>query len=64
MIKSKGFLCIKGDATTEEIIQKAQIKNASGVSVVLNNYQDNLFITMSMKTTNPDLFIISRSAKE
>ena len=64
LIKDKRFLYIKGDATTEKTIQESQISKASGVSVVLNNDQDNLFVTMSMKTLNPDLFIISRCAKE
>ena len=32
--------------------------------MVLNNDQDNLFVTMSMKTLNPNLFIISRCAKQ
>ena len=63
-IKSKGMLCINGDATAENTINDAKINNAAGVAVVLNNDQDNLFVTMSMKTTNPELFILSRCSKE
>ena len=63
-IKSKGMLCINGDATAENTINVAKINNAAGVAVVLNNDQDNLFVTMSMKTTNPELFILSRCSKE
>ena len=32
--------------------------------MVLNNDQDNLFVTMSMKTLNTNLFIISGCAKQ
>ena len=32
--------------------------------MVLNYDQDKLFVTMSMKTLNPNLFIISRCAKQ
>ena len=58
------MLCIHGDATAESTIQESQIISACGVAVVLNNDQDNLFVTMSMKTVNPDLFILSRCSKE
>ena len=58
------MLCIHGDATAELTIENSHIKYASGVAVVLNNDQDNLFVTMSMKTINPDLFILSRCSQE
>ena len=58
------MLCIHGDAASETTIQESQIKNAGGVAVVLNNDQDNLFVTMSIKTVNPDSFILSRFSKE
>ena len=64
IIRSKGLFCVNGDATTEETLQNARVDKAVGVAVVLDTDQDNLFVTMSMKTTNPDLFILSRCAKE
>jgi voltage-gated potassium channel len=63
-IRSKGMFCINGDATSEEILKDAKIDKAIGVAVVLDTDQENLFVTMSMKTTNPDLFILSRCSKE
>jgi len=64
IIRSKGMFCVNGDATSEETLQDARVDQAVGVAVVLDTDQDNLFVTMSMKTTNPDLFILSRCAKE
>ena len=64
IIRSKGLFCVNGDATSEETLQDARVDQAVGVAVVLDTDQDNLFVTMSMKTTNPDLFILSRCAKE
>ncbi len=64
IIRSKGMFCVNGDATSEETLQDARVDQAAGVAVVLDTDQDNLFVTMSMKTTNPDLFILSRCAKE
>jgi len=64
IIRSKGMFCVNGDAASEETLQDARVDQAAGVAVVLDTDQDNLFVTMSMKTTNPDLFILSRCAKE
>jgi voltage-gated potassium channel len=64
IIRSKGMFCVNGDATSEETLQDARVDQAAGVAVVLDTDQDNLFVTMSMKTTNPDLFILSRCSME
>ena len=64
IIRSKGMLCINGDATSDEILQNAQIDKAAGVAVVLDTDQENLFVTMTIKTSNPDIFLLSRCAKE
>lgn len=64
LIRSKGWFCVHGDATAEDTLTAARIDNASGVSIVLDTDQENLFVTMSMKTLNPDLFILSRCSLE
>ena len=64
IIRSKGMFCINGDATSEEILKDAKVDKATGAAVVLDTDPDNLFVTMSLKTTNPDLFILSRCSKE
>ena len=64
VIRSKGMLCINGDATKDETLQNARVDKALGVAVVLDTDQENLFVTMTIKTTNPDIFLLSRCAKE
>ena len=64
LIRSKGMFCVNGDATSEEPFQNARVDKAAGAAVVLDTDQDNLFVTMSLTTLNPDLFILSRCAKE
>jgi voltage-gated potassium channel len=64
IIRAKGWFCVHGDATSEETLTSARVDQASGVAVVLDTDQDNLFVTMSMKTTNPELFILSRCSME
>ena len=59
-IQEKGFNYIFGDATLEETLVESGIKSASGVVVTLNTDQDNLFVTMSVRTLNTDAFLVSR----
>lgn len=60
-IKEKGFLFIEGDATKEEDLLAAGIKNAAGLLALLNTDPDNLFIVLSARELNPTLRIVSRS---
>jgi len=63
-IREKGFLALKGDATSEDTLKSAGIDKASGVAVVLDTDQDNLFVTMTINTIYPDIFLLSRCARE
>lgn len=52
------------DATSEEVLLEAGIERAKGlVSVVLSD-ADNLFITMTARGMNPELFILARADEE
>ena len=59
-IEEKGFLYIEGDATLEETLIEAGVERAGGIVVVLNTDQDNLFVSMSIRTLNNDVFLVSR----
>ena len=64
IIRDSGMLCLQGDATSEDTLISAQIDKASGVAVVLDTDQHNHFVTMSIKTIFPDIFLLSRCARE
>jgi len=64
LIQKKSMYCIHGDATSEETLIDARVDKATGVAVVLDTDQENLFVTMSMKTAYPELFILSRCSNE
>jgi len=64
ILRDSEMVYLQGDATTEDILFKAKIEKASGIAVVLDTDQDNLFVTMSIKTILPDIFLISRCARE
>ena len=59
-IDEKGYLYIEGDATLEETLTEAGVERAEGIVVVLNTDQDNLFVSMSIRTLNNDVFLVSR----
>ena len=63
-IQENGFYHIHGDATLDETLINAGIKESKGIVVVLDNDQDNLFVTMSSRNLNNDAYIISRCSKQ
>ncbi len=54
------ILTVAGDATHEEVLLKAGIKNAKGLVSTVNSDAGNVFITLTARELNPDLFIIAR----
>ncbi len=64
-IQEMNFIHIHNDATMDDTLIDAGIKNCKGIVVVLDNDQDNLFVTMSARNLNNEAYIISRcSVKE
>jgi voltage-gated potassium channel len=56
-------LAISGDATDENIMVDANIMNARGVIITTGSDVDNLFITMTTREINPDIWIVTRASK-
>jgi len=61
-IRELGMYCIHGDATLDDILKSASVIEAKGIAVALNTDQDNLFVTMTIRTLNSDAFLLSRCA--
>ncbi len=55
---------VVGDATEEEVLREAGIERAKGLVAVLPTDANNLFVTLSARGLNPDLFILSRYEEE
>ncbi|WP_051173027.1 potassium channel family protein [Thermodesulfobacterium hveragerdense] len=62
--REEGFLFVIGDATKDEILKEAGIEKAKGLVSVLSSDADNLYVVLSARALNPDLFIIARAAEE
>ena len=56
----QGYLCIHGDATSEEILLAAGVKRATALATVIANDAVNVFITLSARALNPNLSIVAR----
>lgn len=60
-LQSKNILTVLGDCTEEEILEKAEIKNARGLITSLSKDAENIFTVLTAREMNEDLYIISRS---
>ncbi len=50
---------IEGDATADETLIDAGLKHASGLVTALPYDADNVFVTLTAKGINPDVFVVS-----
>lgn len=55
---------LKGDATKDEALLEAGIKNAKALIITLPVDADNLFVVLTAKQLNPGLKIISRASQD
>lgn len=58
---SEGFLTVVGDATNLEVLEEAGVGRARGLVAALHTDADNLFVTLTARSMNPELFIVTRS---
>lgn len=52
---------VLGDATSDAVLRKAGITRARALVAALADDADNLFVTLSARGLNPDLFIVARA---
>jgi voltage-gated potassium channel len=62
-IEKDGHLYILGDATEEECLFRAGILAARGLATALDSEADNVYITLTAKGLNPDLFVLARAGR-
>ena len=63
-LEEDGYLYIHGEATDDETLLKAGIKRAKGLISVVASDTDNVYITLTARELNPDLYILARSGEE
>ena len=55
---------IVGDATLDSTLRAAGVEHATALIAALEGDAENLFVTLSSKAINPDLFIVARARQE
>ena len=62
--EERGYLLLEGDATDDAVLERAGIRRASGLVVTTGNDATNMYIILSARVLNPDLYIVSRAADD
>ncbi|RJP57485.1 MAG: TrkA family potassium uptake protein [Deltaproteobacteria bacterium] len=63
-MESENYLYIQGNSIEEDILIKAGIKNARGLVAAVSSDSDNVYITLTARELNPEIFILARSSYE
>jgi len=63
-LSDRNLLYVAGDATDEENLIKAGVEKARGLLAVLKTDSDNVYVTLTARQLNPELFIIARGGEE
>ncbi len=64
ILKNKNLIVIHGDASNEETLEKANVKNAKALLTTLPNDAENLLIVLTSRDLNKNIKIISRVSDE
>lgn len=60
-LREEGVIFINDDATEEEVLLKANIQKARALIATLREDADNLYLTITARELNDNLFIVARS---
>jgi voltage-gated potassium channel len=59
-LEESGYYFITGDATRDEVLLEAGIERAKGLVAVVASDADNVYIVLTARSLNPNLFIVAR----
>ena len=60
-LQGKGILAVEGDCTDDLILESAGIKRAKAIVSTIASESENVFVTLSARQINPDIFITARA---
>jgi voltage-gated potassium channel len=61
-IEELGYLVLRGDSTSDDILKKAHINDAKALIAVTSSDADNVYIILSARVLKPDIYILARSS--
>jgi len=59
-IEEAGYYFVAGDATKEEVLLEAGLERARGLVAVVHSDASNVYIVLTARSLNPNLFIVAR----
>jgi voltage-gated potassium channel len=62
--RADGHLVVEGDATRDETLRQAGIAHARGLITTIDSDANNVYVTLSARTINRDLFVVARANLE
>ncbi|BDV44840.1 potassium transporter TrkA [Geotalea uraniireducens] len=63
-LEQEEYLFLRGDATEDDTLLRAGIKRAKGLISVVTSDTENVYITLTARGLNPDLYILARSGED
>jgi len=63
-LEEDDYLFIQGDATQDEVLERAGIHQAKGLVTAVTSDAANVFIILTARGINPKLFIMARASEE
>ncbi len=62
--RASGHFVVAGNATQDSTLRAAGIERARGLITVIDSDVDNVYVALSARALNPDLFIVARAGEE
>jgi voltage-gated potassium channel len=62
--RAAGYHVVVGDATTDEVLREAGVERARGLITTIDSDANNVYVTLSARSINPDLFVVARANHE
>lgn len=63
-LRATGVTFVAGDATNDEALLRAGIEHARGLITVVSSDPENVYTTLSAKTLNAEVFVVSRALQD
>lgn len=64
LARADGHLVVMGDATTDAVLRQAGIERARSLITTIDTDANNVYVTLSARTFNPQLFVVARANQE
>ena len=62
MLKNDGKFYVEGDATHDDVLERANIRNAKGIISALGEDANNLYLIISARHLNPNITIVAMAS--